>query len=70
MRSQKQSEHVLSTAPRATFSSSQPGTRPAAPTVAPTPTEKSILCLLGFKKKKKKMGGRRAEIASKSEDMD
>lgn len=67
MRSQKQSEHVLSTALRATFSTSQPGTHPAAPTVAPTPTEKSILWLLRLKKK---MGGGRAEIASKSEDME
>lgn len=71
MRSQKQSEHVLSTALRATFSTSQLGTHPAAPTVALTPTEKSILSLLRLKKKrKKKMGGGRAEIASKSEDME
>lgn len=65
MRSQKRSEHVLSTALRATFSTSRLGTHPAAPTVALTPTEKSILWLLRLKKKK---GGGRAEIASESHD--
>lgn len=59
MRSQKQSEHVLSTALRATFSTSQLGTHPAAPTVALTPTEKSILWLLRLKKKKWEEGGQR-----------
>ena len=49
MRSQKPSGHVLSTALRATFLTSQPGTHPAVGsglTVARTPTVKSILQLL------------------------
>lgn len=50
MCSQKQSDHVLSTAPRATFCTAKLGTHPAAPTVAPTPTEESILWLLRLKK--------------------
>lgn len=53
MCSQKQTEHVLPTALRATFSTSQLGTHPAPPTVADTLTEKSILWLLRYKKKKK-----------------
>lgn len=46
MRSQKETGHVLSTAPRATFLTSQLGTHPAALTLAHTPTVKSILRLL------------------------
>lgn len=60
MCSQEQTGHVLSTALRATFATSKLGTHPAAPTVAPAPTEKSVLWLLRLKKG-------REEIASWSD---